>query len=493
MHPVGGHAVGGDHRPQGDGVFVASFVAHDAHRLHRQEYGTRLPDAVVQVVSHLVGIGGAGQFARPVPESLDENVVCIAQDPEFLLRHLAQDSDPEARAGERMTADQLPFDAEGTTHPSHFVLEQGTQRFHDLQVHLLGKATHVVMRLDLAARAVDADALDHVGIDGALGQPTGPLDLLRLGVEDLDEGGTDGLAFGLGIGDTLQLLQEQRPGMDADHVQPHLLIGVEHLPKLILAQQAVIHEDTGQVVANRLVEQHGSHGAVHAARQAQDDLVVAQLLAKRRHGILHKGGRCPVALASTDAQGEVLEKLRPFLGMEHLGMELHGVGLLAVDGIGGVLHIFGGGDHPSPFRQTGDGVAMAHPHLAGRAHPLEQRRSPIHHLQHGTSVLAGDGAVDFPTKMMGHELGTVANPKQRQFALDPLQVHVRSLFITHREGASAEDNALHMLADGGDLVIGMDFAIDVQLAQTTADQLGHLGAKIEDENHFLHGTSFLQK
>ena len=35
MHPVGGHAVGGDHRPESDGILIAAFVAHHADRLHR--------------------------------------------------------------------------------------------------------------------------------------------------------------------------------------------------------------------------------------------------------------------------------------------------------------------------------------------------------------------------------------------------------------------------------------------------------------------------
>ena len=159
--------------------------------------------------------------------------------------------------------------------------------------------------------------------------------------------------------------------MDTDDVEAHLLIGVEHILKLILAQQAVIHEDAGQVLANRLVEQHGSHGAVDTARKAEDDLVVTQLLFQACHRIVDEGIRRPVALAATDAQREVGQHLRAFLGMEHLGVELHGKGLLAIDLVGGVLHVVGRGDDAGARRQLGDGVAMAHPHLRSLAHSLE--------------------------------------------------------------------------------------------------------------------------
>ena len=108
-----------------------------------------------------------------------------------------------------MPSNQLALDAQGATHAAHLVLEQGAQRLHDLQVHLLGQAAHVVVRLDLAARPVDAHALDDIRIDGALGQPTSALDFLCLCVEHVDEGRTDSLAFGLRVGDTFQLFEEQ--------------------------------------------------------------------------------------------------------------------------------------------------------------------------------------------------------------------------------------------------------------------------------------------
>ena len=72
-----------------------------------------------------------------------------------------------------MAADQLALDAQGTAHATNFVLEQGTQRLHNLQVHLLGQATHIVVRLDLAARPVDTHALDDIRINIELNINTG--------------------------------------------------------------------------------------------------------------------------------------------------------------------------------------------------------------------------------------------------------------------------------------------------------------------------------
>ena len=50
-----------------------------------------------------------------------------------------------------------------------------------------------------------------------------------------------------------------------------------HLIALVLAQQTVIHEDTGQLIAHGTLQQGGGHGAVHAAGQSQQHTAAADL------------------------------------------------------------------------------------------------------------------------------------------------------------------------------------------------------------------------
>ena len=84
---------------------------------------------------------------------------------------------------------------------AHLVLEQLAQRLDQLQVHALGQAADVVVRLDGHRRAAgEGHALDHVGIERALGQELGAAELLGLLVEHVDEQRADGLALGLGVG-----------------------------------------------------------------------------------------------------------------------------------------------------------------------------------------------------------------------------------------------------------------------------------------------------
>ena len=100
-----------------------------------------------------------------------------------------------------MPEHHLARQAELETEAAHFVLEQLAQRLDELELHLLGQAADVVMRLDdvrLAGRA--ARGLDHVGIDRALREPAHAFELVRFFVEHFDEQPADDLALAFGIG-----------------------------------------------------------------------------------------------------------------------------------------------------------------------------------------------------------------------------------------------------------------------------------------------------
>ena len=94
---------------------------------------------------------------------------------------------------------------------AHLVLEQLAQRLDQLQVHALGQAADVVVRLDRHRRpAGERHALDHVGVERALRQELGAAQLLGLRVEHVDEQRADGLALGLGVGHAGQRREEAR-------------------------------------------------------------------------------------------------------------------------------------------------------------------------------------------------------------------------------------------------------------------------------------------
>ena len=165
--------------------------------------------------------------------------VGLAQQVEALLGDLADDADAQTRAREGLTPDDFVGQTELGADGAHLILEQSAQRFDELELDVLGQAADVVVALDVG-RAVAAAGFDDVGDDFALA--------LRLGdaCEGVEEvvGGVDGDEADAGRGDEVVL----------------------DLLDFALAQQAVVHEHAGELVADGLVYQSGGHGGINASQ-----------------------------------------------------------------------------------------------------------------------------------------------------------------------------------------------------------------------------------
>ena len=120
-------------------------------------------------------------------------------------------------ASAQMTDDEVLRYAELATNAANLVFEEPLEGFAELEVHLLGQTTHIVVGLDDLAG--DIERLDTVWIDSALGKPLGVGDLLGLGIEDLDEVAADDLAFLLRVGDALQIGEEALAGVHTDDIE----------------------------------------------------------------------------------------------------------------------------------------------------------------------------------------------------------------------------------------------------------------------------------
>ena len=145
-------------------------------------------------------------------------------------------------------------------HTAHLILEKQSQRLHYLEVHLFGKPSYIVVRLDGGRRSFHRAAFDHVGIDGALSQPLGASDLLGLRIEYLHEVAADYLALLLRVGHSLEVREEPFCGIHTPHVESHVLVRLHYFRELVLAEKSRVNEDAMEVAADGLVEEHGRNG-----------------------------------------------------------------------------------------------------------------------------------------------------------------------------------------------------------------------------------------
>ena len=118
---------------------------------------------------------------------------------------------------------------------------------------MVGETAHIVVGFDHSGIA--QAGFDHIWVDGPLDQEIHRSDLLRLFFKYTDELCPDDLPLLLRLFCAGQLTVKTLLGIDPDEVQ---LVGAFrpehrlHLIALVLAQQAVIHEDTGQLAADSL-------------------------------------------------------------------------------------------------------------------------------------------------------------------------------------------------------------------------------------------------
>jgi hypothetical protein len=108
-----------------------------------------------------------------------------------------------------------------------------------------------VVRLDRRARALEADALDHVRVERALEEPLdlafvrlGDLELGRLLLKHVDERVSDDLALLLRVLDAVEAGEEEIGCIDDGQVHAEVLVehGV-HLRRLVATEHAVVDHD----------------------------------------------------------------------------------------------------------------------------------------------------------------------------------------------------------------------------------------------------------
>src|SRR5215218_7619464 len=351
--PVCGHRVVRGDGPDHYGVGVGPRVAHDTDGVDSRQYGEALPQLAVEAcVSYLVLQHGVG----------------LAKDLEPLCCDVPYDPDREPWPGERLPPDEPLGHPELRRNDAYLVLEEVPQRFDEVEVHDLGEAAHVVVAL--YPGRVAGPALYDVGVERALHQESGVLELASLLLEGADELLADDLALCFRIGDVSELVQEpsRRVHVDKRHVG---VLGerLDDLLGLIVPQEAVVDEDARQIVADGPVDEHRRRRRIDPAGEPADGPCLSDLFSYPLDRVGNDVHRRPLGPAAASLVEEVLEDLHPVLCVPDLGMELDPVTpLLPVferyDWDRGCL-----GRNLEAFRDGEDSVSVARPGLllVGRA------------------------------------------------------------------------------------------------------------------------------
>ena len=474
--PVGGHEIVGGDGADGQEVVVGSVVAHDAHSADAGEDAEEL--------GHLALIAVLGHF-------IPENPVGLLEDLHLLGGDFTDDAHAQTGTGEGLPPDQLMGNAQLLAYPADLILKEARQRLNDVQeLYVVGHFDLVVVGLDLIGVALAG--LDAVGIDGTLGKESILTALAAdLVPEYLIELGADDLPLLLRVGNALEAGQEVLLAIDPDemHVK-EAGEGLLYEVALVLAHEALVHKDAGQLVTHSPADQARSHGGIHAAGQAENDLLIADALPQSLDGILNERIHLPVAGAEADIVQEVFEHLIAELAVGHLGMELDSVELLRLVLHGSHRAVIGGGGDLEALRQLIDPVRMTHPHDAAFGHIGKELGSLLFQVQLDLAVF---GSLSGDDRAAGHpcgELATVANAENGNAQLQNLWVIVGGGHIIDAVGAAGEDDALVVPGldlGGGNGIVLLDLRIDMEIPDSAGDQLVILSAEVQHKNFFQSG------
>ena len=253
-----------------------------------------------------------------------------------------------------------------------------------------------------------------------------------------------------------------------------------------LAHQALVDEHAGELVADRLVQQHGGDGAIDAAREAADHPSLADLLADLLDRLVAIGRHRPVARAAADVAHEVREQLAAFGRMHDLGVEHQPVIVPRLVGDRRKRRVLRDADDAKTLRHPRDAVAMAHPDdvLALVFPDAGEEPRGRDDVEVGAAELAMVAALDLAAELLGHGHLAVADAEHGQAALEHCLRRAGRADVGDRGRAAGEDHAFR--AEGRESFFGeverRDLAIDAGFAHAARDQLRHLRPEVDDED-----------
>ena len=213
--------------------------------------------------------------------------------------------------------------------------------------------------------------------------------------------------------------------------------------------------------------------------------------ANPREGVLDDVAGGPGRGAAGDLAHESPQDFAALQGMGYLGMELDRVESARLIGHGGDRRIIARGDCLESRGHRDDVVAVAHPHVehapARRVAIVFQR---VQQARGGGwpnlcgAEFAPARALDLAAQLGGHGLHAVADAEHWYAHLEHVARRLQALGVVHRLGAAREDHrpGVKGLDRGRIRIAGVDLAIDAEFAYAAGDQLGVLGAEIEDQD-----------
>ena len=236
------------------------------------------------------------------------------------------------------------------------------------------------------------------------------------------------------------------------------------------------------------MQQRCHHRRIHTAGQSQQHFVIAHLCTHAGHHVFDDVAGIPQRCAAADFTHETLEQLTALLGVGHFRVELYAVETLVF-----VLHrrdraTGGFGDAVEAGGQLRHLVAVAHPHIQLVAAVVivesVEQGGAIAGAHFGITEFAHGRGFHLAAQLHCHGLHAVADAQYRHPQFEHDGIGAVGVGLGDGFRSAGQDDAAGI--EGLDVrragVAGPEFAVHADLAHAAGDQLGVLGAEVENQN-----------
>ena len=205
----------------------------------------------------------------------------------------------------------------------------------------------------------------------------------------------------------------------------------------------MIHEDTGELLADGLCHQSRRNRRIHTAGERKEHLAVAYGLADALNLCLREAVHLPIALAAADIIEEVVNQLFAVLGVLHFRVELG-----RVDVTRRILHgrnraVLGVRGHGKAGRHFGDIVRVGHPAGNLSRNAAEQRCIRLY-FRLGLAVLADRCGLNLAVQSVRNQLCAVAEAENRNAEIKHLGIDVLALLFEDGLRSARKNEALRL-------------------------------------------------
>ncbi len=138
------------------------------------------------------------------------------------------------------------------------------------------------------------------------------------------------------------------------------------------------------------------------------------------------------------------------------------------------------------IRDSSNRITMTHPYLRILTHSFEQHIILAERSQMRTPIFACTSRFYLSIVGIRHKLCTIADTQNRIFATNLTQIYLEGIFIINRKRTSGKDDSFNCCIFFRKLVIRNNFAIRVQFAYATTNQLCCLRTEIKNYYFLLH-------